>query len=170
MSSGFQECPMNKSHDANVEYNIWEDEKTNKDETNRNRQSFPHITCEETFHCRSYLDKSMEGKWKRKKGPAPPCPIPHRRKVSGNLFIYFTSIYFTSKVRLTLATIPFREIKIHLRPDAVYAIVHIFEATLFSLKPIASFRVSTILYTEHRSHTRFNTLQTTKKCILYIVV
>lgn len=81
---------MNKSHDASVEYNIWEDEKTNKDETNRNRQSFPHITCEETFHCRSYLDKSMEGKWKRKKGPAPPCPIPHRRKVSGNLFIYFT--------------------------------------------------------------------------------
>lgn len=92
MSSGFQECPMNKSHDANVEYNIWEDEKTNKDETNRNRQSFPRITCEETFHCRSYLDKSMEGKWKRKKGPAPPCPIPHRRKVSGNLFIYFTSV------------------------------------------------------------------------------
>ena len=81
VSTGFQECPMNKSHDANVEYNIWEDEKTNKDETNRNRQSFPHITCEETFHCRSYLDKSMEGKWKRKKGPAPPCPIPHRRKI-----------------------------------------------------------------------------------------
>ncbi|XP_033356462.1 EH domain-binding protein 1 isoform X1 [Bombus vosnesenskii] len=81
VSSGFKECPMNKSHDASVEYNIWEDEKTNKDETNRNRQSFPHITCEETFHCRSYLDKSMEGKWKRKKGPAPPCPIPHRRKI-----------------------------------------------------------------------------------------
>lgn len=92
MSSGFKECPMNKSDDANVEYNIWEDEKTNKDETNRNRQSFPHITCEETFHCRSYIDKSMEGKWKRKKGPAPPCPIPHRRKVSRNLFIYFTSV------------------------------------------------------------------------------
>lgn len=155
MSTGFQECPMNKSHDANVEYNIWEDEKTNKDETNRNRQSFPHITCEETFHCRSYLDKSMEGKWKRKKGPAPPCPIPHRRKVSGNLFIYFTPVVASVKS-------DDRNCKLRRSCNCTYIRGHF---VFFKTD-----RASTVLYTEHRSHTRFNTLQTTKKCILYIVV
>ncbi|KAK9295060.1 hypothetical protein QLX08_010535 [Tetragonisca angustula] len=80
-TTNFQESPISKLHGTNIEYNVWEDQKTNKDETNRNRQSFAQISCEENFHCRSYLDKSIEGKWKRKKGPAPPCPIPHRRKI-----------------------------------------------------------------------------------------
>lgn len=79
--TNFQESPISKLHSTNVEYNVWEDQKTNKDETNRNRQSFTQISCEENFHCRSYVDKSIEGKWKRKKGPAPPCPVPHRRKI-----------------------------------------------------------------------------------------
>ncbi|KOX75385.1 MICAL-like protein 2 [Melipona quadrifasciata] len=80
-TTNFQESPISKLHSTNVEYNVWEDQKTNKDETNRNRQSFTQISCEENFHCRSYVDKSIEGKWKRKKGPAPPCPVPHRRKI-----------------------------------------------------------------------------------------
>lgn len=72
--------------------NAWEDQKTNKDETNRNRQSFTHMSCEENFHYMSYLDKSMEGKWKRKKGPAPPCPIPHKRKV--NLYLFYINFFY----------------------------------------------------------------------------
>ncbi|XP_031365950.1 uncharacterized protein DDB_G0284459-like isoform X3 [Apis dorsata] len=73
-TSNFEGSSINRS-------SAWEDQKTNKDETNRNRQSFTHMSCEENFHYMSYLDKSMEGKWKRKKGPAPPCPIPHKRKI-----------------------------------------------------------------------------------------
>lgn len=80
-ASTSEQSPMNKS--ANKENSLlWEDQKTNKDEANRNRQSFTQVSsCDESFHYKPYLDKSVEGKWKRKKGPAPPCPIPHRRKI-----------------------------------------------------------------------------------------
>lgn len=59
-------------------HNMWEDQKSNKNEMNRNRQSF---TCPENPPYESFTDKSVQGKWKRKKGPAPPRPIPHRRKI-----------------------------------------------------------------------------------------
>jgi len=60
--------------------NMWEDQKTNKDEANRNRQSLS-ISGVDDLSYKTYADKSVQGKWKRKKGPAPPRPIPHRRKV-----------------------------------------------------------------------------------------
>ncbi|XP_017878879.1 MICAL-like protein 1 isoform X2 [Ceratina calcarata] len=76
-TSTSEQSPMSKA--ANNENSLlWEDQKTNKDEANRNRQSFGQVSCDEY---KPYLDKSVEGKWKRKKGPAPPCPIPHRRKI-----------------------------------------------------------------------------------------
>ncbi|CAK9829660.1 MICAL-like protein 1 [Anthophora retusa] len=77
----FEESPIGKLHNVTKENNIWEEQKTNKDEANRSRQNCTSFSCEENFHHKSYVDKSMEGKWKRKKGPAPPCPIPHRRKI-----------------------------------------------------------------------------------------
>ncbi|CAK9820244.1 MICAL-like protein 1 [Anthophora plagiata] len=77
----FEESPIGKLHNVTKENNIWEEQKTNKDEANRSRQNCTSFSCEENFHHKSYVDKSMEGKWKRKKGPAPACPIPHRRKI-----------------------------------------------------------------------------------------
>ncbi|XP_017754356.1 PREDICTED: MICAL-like protein 1 [Eufriesea mexicana] len=80
-TSNFEECSMNDSYDTSKERNIWEDQKINKDEKNRNKQSFTHMSYGENFHCKPYVDKSIEGKWKRKKGPAPLCPMPCRRKI-----------------------------------------------------------------------------------------
>ncbi|XP_046594982.1 MICAL-like protein 1 isoform X1 [Neodiprion lecontei] len=63
---------------------IWDDQKSSKDETNRNRQSLFNIpdTDEGGQHySAAFVDKSAQGKWKRKKGPAPPRPIPHKRKI-----------------------------------------------------------------------------------------
>lgn len=59
--------------------NMWEDQKSNKDEVNRTRQS---LSCLDNPSYVSYADKSVQGKWKRKKGPAPPRPVPLRRKVN----------------------------------------------------------------------------------------
>ncbi|XP_031837339.1 MICAL-like protein isoform X2 [Nomia melanderi] len=62
--------------------NSWEDKKLTKDEANRNKQSLTHISHGDTLDYHTpYTDKSTQGKWKRKKNPAPPCPIPHRRKI-----------------------------------------------------------------------------------------
>ncbi|EZA52985.1 MICAL-like protein [Ooceraea biroi] len=61
--------------------NMWEDQKTNKDEANRNRQSLSNVSGVDELSYKAYADKSVQGKWKRKKGPAPPRPIPHRRKI-----------------------------------------------------------------------------------------
>lgn len=47
----------------------WENEKLAKDEENRNRQTISLAAP----------NKSMYGKWKRKKGPAPSRPVPQRR-------------------------------------------------------------------------------------------
>ncbi|KAI4488985.1 hypothetical protein M0804_004483 [Polistes exclamans] len=66
---------------ADTRVNMWEDQKNNKDEANRNRQSLTSISCVESSQFKSYPDKSVQGKWKRKKGPAPPRPTPHRRKI-----------------------------------------------------------------------------------------
>ncbi|XP_011308713.1 MICAL-like protein 1 isoform X2 [Fopius arisanus] len=58
----------------------WEEEKVSKNQSNKSKQSQrspPPIDDEETF---SY-DKSSQGKWKRKKGPAPARPVPQRRKI-----------------------------------------------------------------------------------------
>lgn len=64
---------------------IWDDQKNSKDETNRNRQSLsgipPELDDSEHRFSATFVDKSAQGKWKRKKGPAPPRPIPHKRKV-----------------------------------------------------------------------------------------
>ncbi|GAB1859817.1 MICAL-like protein 2 [Camponotus japonicus] len=77
----FDESPIIKLRDYDHSLNMWEDQKTNKDEANRNRQSLSSITCIDSSSYTSYSDKSIQGKWKRKKGPAPPRPIPHRRKI-----------------------------------------------------------------------------------------
>ncbi|KAK2588006.1 hypothetical protein KPH14_004081 [Odynerus spinipes] len=78
-----EESPINKTDEIaeNRVNNMWEDQKNNKDEANRNRQSLTSISCSESPSFKSYPDKSVQGKWKRKKGPAPPRPIPHRRKI-----------------------------------------------------------------------------------------
>lgn len=55
---------------------VWDEEKLSKDEANRTTQS---LSCVEPSY---QLDKSLDGKWKRKKGPAPARPMPLRRKVS----------------------------------------------------------------------------------------
>ncbi|EGI67376.1 MICAL-like protein 2 [Acromyrmex echinatior] len=75
------ESPIIKLRDDDRSLNMWEDQKTNKDEANRNRQSLSSISCTDSSSYMSYTDKSVQGKWKRKKGPAPPRPIPHRRKI-----------------------------------------------------------------------------------------
>ncbi|XP_076626693.1 MICAL-like protein isoform X2 [Colletes latitarsis] len=77
----FEESPIIESHNTNKNQNASEDKKTNKDEANRSKQSLMHIPCGDNFDYKSYMDKSTQGKWKRKKGPAPPCPMPHKRKV-----------------------------------------------------------------------------------------
>ncbi|KYN41365.1 MICAL-like protein 2 [Trachymyrmex septentrionalis] len=75
------ESPIIKLRNDDRNLNMWEDQKTNKDEANRNRQSLSSISCTDSSSYMSYTDKSVQGKWKRKKGPAPPRPIPHRRKI-----------------------------------------------------------------------------------------
>lgn len=77
----FDESPIIKLRGDDHNLNMWEDQKTNKDEANRNRQSLSNVSCTDSSSYTSYADKSVQGKWKRKKGPAPPRPIPHRRKV-----------------------------------------------------------------------------------------
>ncbi|KAL6258432.1 hypothetical protein P5V15_010388 [Pogonomyrmex californicus] len=76
----FDESPIIRFRSDDRNLSMWEDQKTNKDETNRNRQSLSNVTCDNPS-CTSFTDKSVQGKWKRKKGPAPPRPIPHRRKI-----------------------------------------------------------------------------------------
>lgn len=76
----FDESPIIKLRSDDRGLNMWEDQKTNKDEANRNRQSLNSVLCTDSSYT-SYSDKSVQGKWKRKKGPAPPRPIPHRRKI-----------------------------------------------------------------------------------------
>ncbi|EZA50995.1 MICAL-like protein [Ooceraea biroi] len=56
-------------------------QKTNKDEANRNKQSLSNVLGVDDLSYKAYADKSVQGKWKRKKGPAPPRSIPHRRKI-----------------------------------------------------------------------------------------
>ncbi|XP_003704533.2 MICAL-like protein isoform X1 [Megachile rotundata] len=75
------ESPICNSRNASRRNNVWEDEKISKDAANRNRQSFTHTPCKEGLSDKSFIDKSTEGKWKRKKGPAPPCPMPLKRKI-----------------------------------------------------------------------------------------
>ncbi|XP_077275749.1 MICAL-like protein isoform X1 [Temnothorax americanus] len=77
----FDESPIIKLGGDDRNLNMWEDQKTNKDEANRNRQSLSTVSCTDSSSYTSYTDKSVQGKWKRKKGPAPPRPIPHRRKI-----------------------------------------------------------------------------------------
>lgn len=63
-----------KTQNENVEFEVspvikqFVNDKEAKDEENRNRQS-------------AISDKSMYGKWKRKKGPAPSRPVPQRRTI-----------------------------------------------------------------------------------------
>ncbi|XP_015586205.1 MICAL-like protein 1 isoform X2 [Cephus cinctus] len=75
------ESPITELDDTETKLQIWQDQKSNKDETNRNRQSLSTLSSEENPNYTGYPDKSAQGKWKRKKGPAPPRPIPHRRKI-----------------------------------------------------------------------------------------
>ncbi|XP_031788215.1 MICAL-like protein 1 isoform X2 [Nasonia vitripennis] len=59
----------------NEQQHVWDEEKLSKDEANRTTQS---LSCVEPSY---QLDKSLDGKWKRKKGPAPARPMPLRRKI-----------------------------------------------------------------------------------------
>ncbi|XP_046992344.1 MICAL-like protein 1 [Schistocerca americana] len=59
-------------------------EKTEKEAANRNRQSQTSITLDSTSltdQSPSAPNKSTFGQWKRKKGPAPPRPVPQRRQI-----------------------------------------------------------------------------------------
>ncbi|XP_076160956.1 MICAL-like protein isoform X2 [Ptiloglossa arizonensis] len=77
----FDESPIVQSRNMDQYQNTSDDKKTNKDEENRSKQSLMHIPCGDNFDYKSFLDKSTQGKWKRKKGPAPTCPMLHKRKV-----------------------------------------------------------------------------------------
>nr|XP_033323280.1 MICAL-like protein 1 [Megalopta genalis] len=77
-----EESPIIESCNVTGNQNLWEDKKLDKDEANRTKQSLTHISYTDNPDYHSpYTDKSTQGKWKRKKNPAPPCPIPHRRKI-----------------------------------------------------------------------------------------
>ncbi|XP_066588505.1 MICAL-like protein 1 [Prorops nasuta] len=78
-----QESPIVDIHDTQAHHklNMWEDQKINKDEANRSKQGMTSFSSGEDKTYKSHNDKSIQGKWKRKKGPAPPRPIPHRRKI-----------------------------------------------------------------------------------------
>lgn len=81
-SFNLAESPIAELQTAeNLSSHVWQDEKTSKDETNRNRQSLTNMLVGESLGYKSNSSKSLQGKWKRKKGPAPPRPIPHRRKI-----------------------------------------------------------------------------------------
>lgn len=54
-----------------MSYNSWEDEKIEKNEANKTHNYNEYL----------FMDKSLQGKWKRKKGPAPARPTPQRRKI-----------------------------------------------------------------------------------------
>ncbi|XP_012268898.2 MICAL-like protein 1 isoform X1 [Athalia rosae] len=75
---------VTESENPEVGALVWDDQKSSKDEINRNRQSLSPISNAEEgvpHYSVSFVDKSAQGKWKRKKGPAPPRPIPHKRKI-----------------------------------------------------------------------------------------
>lgn len=57
-----------------------ENEKQEKDEENRKRQSFSNSETS-SYLLRNAPNKSTYGKWKRKKGPAPSRPVPQRRSI-----------------------------------------------------------------------------------------
>lgn len=59
-------------------------EKTEKEAANRNRKSQTSVTLDSTSltdQSPSAPNKSTFGQWKRKKGPAPPRPVPQRRQI-----------------------------------------------------------------------------------------
>lgn len=64
----------------------WDGEKHAKDEENRSRQNnssqgYTEEAEEEHPASATTGDKSRQGKWKRKKGPAPARPVPQRRTI-----------------------------------------------------------------------------------------
>ncbi|XP_008557227.1 MICAL-like protein 1 isoform X1 [Microplitis demolitor] len=64
--------------DAERENQSWEDIKVSKNEANRTKQSMSRSESNQDY---TKFDKSCQGKWKRKKAPAPARPIPQRRKI-----------------------------------------------------------------------------------------
>lgn len=81
------------------DYDMWDDRKIGKDEANRSKQSMTTISSDETNPYGGYTDKSVQGKWKRKKGPAPARPIPHRRKVSDEKKCIYMSHDFIFRIK-----------------------------------------------------------------------
>jgi hypothetical protein len=75
--------PSSIKHSDNINdryHHHWNEEKLNKDEANRNTQN---LSCSESSTYLFYpSDKRVENNCKKKKGPAPPRPIPFKRKVS----------------------------------------------------------------------------------------
>ncbi|KAJ8917792.1 hypothetical protein NQ315_010698 [Exocentrus adspersus] len=75
----------NEHNNALTKEHDFEQEKTAKDEMNRNRQSqtvsLPSPTSSENSSSLSAPNKSTYGKWKRRKGQAPTRPIPQRRSI-----------------------------------------------------------------------------------------
>lgn len=57
----------------------WEKVKQNKESDNRNRQSLISNSSDGTGEFDRFYNKSQQGKWKRRKGPAPSLPVPPKR-------------------------------------------------------------------------------------------
>lgn len=87
MSFSEAKLVVEKYEDSHFHISEGEDEKNKKDVTNRNRQSqtsndvnFGPISPGEQQQILG-PNKSTFGQWKRKKGPAPPRPVPQRRQI-----------------------------------------------------------------------------------------
>lgn len=57
----------------------WEKMKQNKESENRNRQSLVSNSSDGASELDRFYNKSQQGKWKRRKGPAPALPVPPKR-------------------------------------------------------------------------------------------
>ncbi|XP_076243448.1 MICAL-like protein [Calliopsis andreniformis] len=80
-SLNIEESPIIGQYSTTDNHDEWRETKFNKDEFNKTRRNLAHDLNNESINYKPVIDKSIHGKWKRKKGPAPPCPVPHRRKI-----------------------------------------------------------------------------------------
>lgn len=92
-----------EQHGMDNNQDVWSDTKINKDEVNKSRRSLTHTPNDGSITYKSIADKSIHGKWKRKKGPAPCCPVPQRRKV--NLFRKLTTTHISMSLKQKLKTV-----------------------------------------------------------------
>ncbi|KAF7989252.1 hypothetical protein HCN44_007849 [Aphidius gifuensis] len=79
-TSSLDNLSLNNSTNDSMSYNSWEDEKIGKNEANKTVRNLASPSSDD-YHEYLFIDKSLQGKWKRKKGPAPARPTPQRRKI-----------------------------------------------------------------------------------------